>query len=250
MIADKVAMFRAMRAVAPWLAAAALSIAVSAHAQPVTVHVDRQGDEIVVSVEAKVQVSAKHVWAVLTDYENMAGFLSALKSSSVVQRRGNSLQVAQAGEQRHGPFRFAFNSVRAVELVPGKEVRSRLLKGNFKRYESTTRLVDQGAATLIVHQAKYVPDTWVPPGIGPSVIRDKATEQFGELIAEMRKRQAAGVAKLASTTPPLSPPDLVHATRVLAPRTSVIMRCSSSIPKGFNSARTLGPNSDSLSPIG
>lgn len=188
-------MRQALRRHARLLAASALVGSMSCHSQPVTVRVDRQGDEIVIDVEAKVQVPVKQAWAVLTDYANMATFLSALKSSSVVQRRGNTLQVAQSGEQNHGPFKFAFNTVRAIDLVPDKELRSRLVKGSFKSYEATTRLVDQGATTLIVHHGRYVPDTRVPPFIGPSVIRDKAAEQYTELIAEMLKRQAATAAK-------------------------------------------------------
>lgn len=197
-------MRQALRRHARLLAASAMVASFSCHSQPVTVRVERQGDEIVLDVEATVQVTVKQAWVVLTDYGNMASFLSALKSSSVVQRRGNALLVAQAGEQRHGPFHFAFSTVRAVDLVPEKEVRSRLVKGSFKSYEATTRLVDQGATTLIVHHGRYVPDTWIPPFIGPSVIREKAMEQYGELIAEMLKRQSANTVKLGSGGSPPS----------------------------------------------
>lgn len=188
-------MRQVLRRHARLLAASALVVSMSCHSQPVTVKVDRQGDEIVIDVEAKVQVPVQQAWAVLTDYANMATFLSALKSSSIIQRRGNTLQVAQSGEQNHGPFKFAFDTVRAIDLVPEKELRSRLVKGSFKSYEATTRLVDQGGTTLIVHHGRYVPDTWVPPFVGPSVIRDKAAEQYAELIAEMLKRHAATAAK-------------------------------------------------------
>jgi Polyketide cyclase / dehydrase and lipid transport len=194
-------MRQALRRYARLFAASTLVASLSCHSQPVTVRVERQGDEIVIDVEAKVQVPVKQAWAVLTDYANMASFVSALKSSSIVQQRGNSLQVAQAGEQHHGPFSFAFNTVRAVELVPDKEVRSRLVKGSFKSYEATTRLVSQGATTLIVHHGRYVPDTWVPPFIGPTVIRDKAAEQYAELITEMLKRYSASAAKLGDVPP-------------------------------------------------
>lgn len=186
-------MRQALRRHARLLAALALLATSASHAQPISVRVERQGDEVVIDVEARVQVASKHVWAVLTDYDHMADFLSTMTKSSVIERRGNSLKVAQAGEQQHGPFHFAFDTVRAVDLVPGKEIRSRLVKGSFKSYDSTTRLVEQGAVTLVVHHGRYVPDTWVPPVIGPSVIRDKAEQQYRELIVEMIKRQQAAV---------------------------------------------------------
>ncbi len=172
------------------LEAALFWASVACHAQPVTVRVDRQGDEIVIDVEAEVSVAPKVAWAVLTDYEHMASFVSSLTASSVVTKKGNSLQVAQAGEQHYGPFRFAFNTVRAVELVPESEIRSRLVKGTFKSFESITRITTRGATTLIIHHGSYVPDTIVPPLIGPAVIREKTAEQFRELIAEMYKHHS------------------------------------------------------------
>lgn len=196
-----------MKSASSWwqlLSILALLAAAASHAQPVVVRVDRQGEQVVIDVEVTVRVASKHVWAVLTDYDHMASFVSALKSSNVLTRRGNSLQVAQAGEQRHGPFHFAFQTVRAVELVPQKEIRPHLISGNFKSYEFTTRLVDKGSTTLIVHHGTYVPDTWVPPVIGPSVIRDKTVEQYGELIAEMLKRQRASGSKIALSAEPPS----------------------------------------------
>lgn len=164
---------------------------VGVHAQPVEVRVEMRGEQVVVDVQATVAVRSADAWAVLTDYDHMARFVSALKSSSIVSKKGNSLEVAQAGEARVGFMHFSFFSLRAVQLIPDKEIRSQLIRGDFKSYEFTTRIVDRGASTLITHHGEYVPNSWVPPGLGPSMIKAQTSKQYSELIAEMLTRQRA-----------------------------------------------------------
>lgn len=45
---------------------------------------------------------------------------------------------------------------------------------------------------------------WVPPGIGPALIKDETTRQYGELIAEMLRRERA--AATAPSGPSASAP--------------------------------------------
>ena len=164
-------------------------------AQPIEVRVDKRGETVVVDVEASVAAASHQAWAVLTDYDHMASYLSMLKSSAVVRRDGNSLEVEQTGDAQFAFLHFTFRSLRAVELVPGKEIRSHLISGDFKRYVFTTRIADKGTHTQISHHGEYVPTRWVPPGIGPALIKTETTKQYEELIAEMLRREhAAGTA--------------------------------------------------------
>ena len=161
-------------------------------AQPIDVRVDRRGELVVVDVEATVAAAPQRVWAVLTDYDHMASYLSMLKSSAIVARDGNTLQVEQTGEAHRAFLHFTFRSLRAVELVPGKEIRSHLISGDFKSYVFTTRIAEKGAQVQISHHGEYVPTRWVPPGIGPALIKGETTRQYEELIAEMLRRERAG----------------------------------------------------------
>jgi len=165
----------------------------SLQAQPVDVQVVLQdGGKVVLDVSASVSAPREQVWAVLTDYEHMTGFVSNLKSSAVIGHDGPLLQVEQSGEARHGLLRFAFHSVRAVELVAPQEIRSHLVRGDFKSYEATTRLAAPDSAhTLISFHGEYVPNRWVPPGLGPSLIKSETGRQYEELIAEVLRRSAA-----------------------------------------------------------
>jgi ribosome-associated toxin RatA of RatAB toxin-antitoxin module len=176
------------------IASAVLLLCPLAQAQPVDVQVVLQGDKVVLDVTASVAAEREQVWAVLTDYEHMAGFVSNLKSSAVVGRENNALQVEQSGEARHGLLHFAFHSVRSVELVAPQEIRSHLVSGDFKSYEARTRLsAEDGGHTRIAFHGEYVPNRWVPPGIGPSLIKSETGKQYDELIAEIRRRKAAAV---------------------------------------------------------
>lgn len=191
------------RAFGCWLLVLVLALAGVAHAQPVDVQVALQDGKVVLDVTASVAAEREQVWAVLTDYDRMAGFVSNLKSSAVVGHEGGALQVEQSGEARHGLLHFAFHSVRSVELVAPQEIRSHLVSGDFKSYEATTRLSAPDAAhTLITFHGEYVPNRWVPPGFGPSLIKSETGKQYDELIAEIRRRQGAAVHAAASASSP------------------------------------------------
>jgi Polyketide cyclase / dehydrase and lipid transport len=168
-----------------------VGLAGASTAQPIDVSVRTLGPKVVVDVTAHVVATREVVWAVVTDYDHMAEFMTTLKSSTVVSRQGNLLEVAQTGEAKRGFLHFSFSTVRAVELTPAREIRSYLIKGDFKSYEFTTRL-DDGApgGIAIVHHGEYVPTTWVPPVIGPAMIESETRKQYTQLIVEILRRQA------------------------------------------------------------
>ena len=65
------------RALAPALLLMSL-LCPAARAQPVDVQVALQDGKVVLDVTASVAAEREQVWAVLTDYEHMAGFVSNL----------------------------------------------------------------------------------------------------------------------------------------------------------------------------
>jgi len=161
--------------------------------QPIEVHVAKAGATVVIDVTARVQADPEYAWAVLTDYDHMASYVSTLKSSRVVSRNGDHLEVAQTGEAKRAFLHFSFSTVRAVDLIPSSEIRSRLVSGDFKSYEFTTRITSESQGALkIVHHGEYVPNTWVPPVIGPAMIETETHKQYADLIDEILRRQAAG----------------------------------------------------------
>ena len=99
---------------------------VDAGAQPIEVSVEMRGERVVVDVQATVAAAPAYAWAVLTDYDHMARYVSALKSSSVVNKYGNVLEVVQTGVVRVGFMNFSCYSLRAVHLTPEKETHSNM----------------------------------------------------------------------------------------------------------------------------
>lgn len=160
-------------------------------AESIDVKVEKHGETVVVDVRATVAVRRAVAWAVLTDYDHMTRFVSALTSSAITARKGNTLEVSQTGEARLGFVHFGFASVRSVQLVDEKEIRSHLIRGDFKSYDFKTAVADEGVDTVITHHGEYVPTSWVPPGVGVSLIRSQTEKQYAEMTAEMHRRQAA-----------------------------------------------------------
>jgi len=90
-----------------------------------------------------------------------------------------------------GPISVAFETVREVELVPYREIRSRLISGDMKSSEFTTRISSEGSRTRVVNQGQYLPKIWVPPVVGPAFIEAETRKQFGELRTEVLRRKAS-----------------------------------------------------------
>lgn len=177
------------------LAPAIAGAASDAHAAPadgreIAVQVTRYGEMIIVDVDAYVQATPREAWDVLTDYDHMAQFVSNLESSSILSRSGNTLQVVQKGKASRGPLTFAFDNVREILLSPYHEIRSRLLSGNLKASDFITRVVDEGSNVRILNHGEFIADVWVPPVIGPAMIKAETKKQFGELTTEILRRKA------------------------------------------------------------
>lgn len=157
------------------------------------IQIDVRKNDGVVVVDASMSVKAppQNAWEVLTDYDHMAQFFPNLVSSKIVDRSGDKVRVEQKGNVSYGPLSFPFESVRDIELTPGKEIRSHAVSGTLKAGDATTRLVADGAGTRIVYHSESVPGVWVPPAIGPQVIAGQTRAQFESLRNEILKRKSA-----------------------------------------------------------
>ena len=166
-------------------------LSAGASAQEISVKVERHGESVVVDVEAHVPDALREAWAVFTDYDNMASYISSLTASKVLERKDHVLHVMQSGQSKVGFLTFGFEAVRAVELVPMREIRSSFVSGDFKSYTSTTSLAATAQGTQIRHHGEYVPKKWLPPLIGPAVIERETRKQYQEFAAEIERRTAA-----------------------------------------------------------
>jgi hypothetical protein len=156
--------------------------------QDIVVHVQQDGQNIAVDVDCPVDAPWSIVWEVLTDYDHMARFVSNLEYSGVEERVDNMLRVHQKGKASRGPLTLTFDNVREVELVPYREIRSRLISGDMKASAFVTRIVEVATLVHILNSGRYTPNIWVPPFIGPALIEVETRKQFGELRTEILRR--------------------------------------------------------------
>ena len=159
--------------------------------QDIAVRVQMDGQVVEVDVDCPVDAPWSVVWDVFTDYDHMAQFISNLEYSGVEERADNVLRVHQTGKASRGPLTIKFDNVRKIELVmPSREIHSRLISGDMKAFEFTTRVVEVDARVHIVNSGSYTPNIWVPPLIGPALIEAETQKQFGEIRTEILRRNA------------------------------------------------------------
>lgn len=160
-------------------------------AQDIEVSAKKVSDMVVIDVSFVVQATPKETWDVLVDYDRMPQFLPNLQSSKIVSRTPTQLKVAQKGGVSHGPISLTFDVVREVELKPYTEILSRVVSGNLKKVDGTTRLTPAGEGTKVTFHSESIPNVWVPPGIGPAMIESETRDQFNDMRNEILKRKDA-----------------------------------------------------------
>jgi carbon monoxide dehydrogenase subunit G len=156
--------------------------------EDVVVRIERVGDEFVLEGAFHAAVPPAVAWAVLTDYEGMPRFVEDLRESRVIEHDGDRLRVVQRGLTRLGPFSFDYDVEREVVLEPQHALHSRALRGNVRKLDMHTFVDPEGNGTRIRFRAAMIPDFWVPPLVGPRLIRTRFERQFESLLKEMRRR--------------------------------------------------------------
>jgi carbon monoxide dehydrogenase subunit G len=163
----------------------------------IEVKVRIDGEDVVVDVSFPVPATPQEVWAVMTDFDHMASFVSNVQTSRVIDRTGNILHIAQQGKAQHGPLSFEFDSVREIRLHPFDRIQSHLTSGKMRKLEGDTQLRVEGDATRVAYHGDSIPGVWIPPIIGKMFIENELREQFRDIRNEIgRRKLAARVATL------------------------------------------------------
>jgi uncharacterized protein YndB with AHSA1/START domain len=174
---------------------AAPARAAASDADDIAVTIDRNGGTVDVVVEMTVDATPEQVFAVLTDYDHMARFVSNVEASRIVGRVGERLTVEQRSRLAFGPFSFDFVNVREVTPVPPREIRTHVVEGDMKGSAFTTTLRAQGARTRVDNRGHFNLDTWLPPVVGPAVLESETRKQFREFRVEILRRRRGGARK-------------------------------------------------------
>lgn len=154
-----------------------------------------QGDEVIVDVSFHVRVTPQEAWAVMTDYDHATDFISKLEKSVILSRTDEMLLVSQKGTMGWGPFSVPLETVTEVRLTPYEKMQGRMVSGNMKKNESTTRLLADAGGTRVVYHLESIPDVWMPPLIGRALVEMETRARFRQLVDEILRRKALSEAK-------------------------------------------------------
>lgn len=167
--------------------------------EPVASQVRIEGERVWVQVSFTVPATRAQVWAVLTDFEHMAGFISNVAVSKVTERHGGVMQVYQKGSAHRAGMAFPFEVVREIRLSPMHRIESHLVSGSMKQQDGVTEISEEGDETRVDYHAESVPGVWIPPVVGKTFIEAEIREQFEELAAEVLRRRGAAAANRAAS---------------------------------------------------
>ncbi len=182
-----------------WTAVPLLWLALAAAAAPpafeprISVHVDRQSEAVAVDTRALLPVPARIVWEVLTDYNRIAAFVPGLRESRLLSGAGEPLLLEQKGEISFAGFSFDIEVLARVEELPFHSIRFESVAGNMREMRGEWNVEDLEAGSGLRYRLRVVPGFWVPPVVGPAVIRRNFIDQFDALAREMMRRAAAPV---------------------------------------------------------
>lgn len=159
----------------------------------IEVQVKMAGENVIVDVTFAVPATQQEVWAVLTDFDHMADFISNLKESKVISVSEDTLTIFQRGAATYGPVSYPFESTREIRLMPFDKIRTHLISGNMRKMEGTTHLIDEGGQTRVTHHTDTIPEVWIPSAVGKVFIEHEMREQFREMRNEIIKRKKANL---------------------------------------------------------
>jgi hypothetical protein len=148
------------------------------------------GFEVRAWIEAPAPIDS--CYAVLTDFERLAEFIPDMQSSRIVSAPGEPLLLRQVGRTRFAFFELSFDVTLALELDPPSRVGFRRVAGSLVRMEGDWRISGDGSGCRIDYGAIIAPDVFVPPLIGPALMRRQVRRQLEGIEAEIARRAGEG----------------------------------------------------------
>jgi ribosome-associated toxin RatA of RatAB toxin-antitoxin module len=178
------------------LIALALVLATDPPAPDVTVREERG----VYSVSARFVVpqSSRVALAVLTDYERIPSFMPGVKTSTVLERRGETVVVEQDGVSHLMMFSKTVHLV--LEITEGADtLRFRDRSGHsFARYEGAWRLCAVAGGTEVAYTLTAQPSFDVPGFILKRLLKRDSAQMIEGLRREMAARAVPTTASPAT----------------------------------------------------
>lgn len=164
-----------------WLVLVAAVVASPVDAAEVRrIEVATRDGEYFVEIDAVLDARPVDVYRVLTDYGRWAEIVDVIKESEVEETAGPAVaRVRTVSEGCVLWFCKRVEQVQWMRTAPQWRISAEVLpeRSDLQSGWARTRLVEHSGRTLFHYEMALVPDFWVPPVVGPFVIRRKLREQ-------------------------------------------------------------------------
>jgi ribosome-associated toxin RatA of RatAB toxin-antitoxin module len=176
------------------LAGAALAGSAPARAaQEFSIEAHAEGNAVAIHTRARIHAHFAVIWATLTDYENLPRFVPDMKSSRVLEKRGNMTIVEQKGVMEILMFSYPIDvTVETVEHSP-ESISVHVLKGNLRQLDGGYSLeqVPGRDQEFILHWSGLIEaDFSMPAFITVPLMRSNLQRQFLGMVGEIERREA------------------------------------------------------------
>jgi ribosome-associated toxin RatA of RatAB toxin-antitoxin module len=150
--------------------------------------VARDGSVVLVRSSIEAPAALEQCYAVLADFDRLAEFIPGMESSRIVSAPGEPLLLRQVGSTTAGLSRFTFDVTLAVTLEPPHRIAFSRVAGNLEQMAGSWQVSGDAAHCVVRYEAVLEPSFWVPPLIGPLLVRHKVEQQIDGLAAEIVHR--------------------------------------------------------------
>jgi hypothetical protein len=161
-------------------------------ASAVTVHVEREGDVVVIEAQASVNADVPTAWRVLTDYERYVDFIPGLRSSRIVARRGASLTVEQSGDAPLWLFRMPLAISYEITEIPPRRIHSRARSRSLHALDSTYEITPTPAGVRLDYMGRLSPRALPWGRLELAAVEQSILREFGALADEIERAGGEG----------------------------------------------------------
>ena len=155
---------------------------------PIGTTVQKEGRLLEVRSTFGTDAPAATCYEVLADFEHLAEFVPGLRTSRIVSPTGAPLRLHQVGVARAGFFSVTLDVTLDVRVEPPQRVLFDRVAGNLRQMRGSWTVAGDTRHCVVQYEAEIEPAFWVPPFVGPLLMRNQVEEQMTALVAEMGRR--------------------------------------------------------------
>ena len=143
------------------------------------------------SIEARIDAPAAMVYRLITDYAHLQDINPAVRESRILRTDGPEKCRIRVVTRVCVLF-YCRDITQSQDMVqsPGYLIEATVLPqdSDFRRGRAQWRLIAEGDTTLMYFRAELVPDFFLPPLIGPWLIRREMVNQITEIVMLIEAR--------------------------------------------------------------